>query len=141
MGTPQAEETFLALGEVTNFLRLGFLMYWQRQGFCCLILVQQSFEGGFPDVIAVTHGLSSVGVHVTAIDTSVSHAKTRNTTSITPITAILLYDAFIFLTNGCPKYERKRERERLGSVDAWCINLRLGFVSIYRQLLNEPRWS
>lgn len=61
--------TFLALGESTNFLRLGFLRYWQRQGFCSLILEQHRLDGGDEEVIALTHGLSCTGLHVTAIDT------------------------------------------------------------------------
>lgn len=61
--------TFLALGESTNFFRLGFLTYWQRHGFCSLILEQHSFDGGVEEVIALTHELSCTGLHVTAIDT------------------------------------------------------------------------
>ena len=67
--------TFLALGESTNFLRFGFLRYWQRQGFCSLIFEQQSFDGGVDDVIALTHELSCTGLHVTAFDTFTSAAK------------------------------------------------------------------
>lgn len=47
-------------------------MYWQRQGLCSLILVQQSLVGGEEDVIALTQELSWVGVQVTAIETSAS---------------------------------------------------------------------
>jgi hypothetical protein len=67
-GVPQLLATFLALGELTNFLRLGFLRYWQRQGLCSLILEQQSLDGGVEEVIALTHELSCTGLHVTAID-------------------------------------------------------------------------
>ena len=83
--------TFLALGELTNFLRLGFLRYWQRQGFCSLILLQHSVDGGLADVIALTQGLSCVGLHVTAIITCV---LARSSTSRVHTTA--MYDAFIF---------------------------------------------
>ncbi|KAK2397472.1 Bifunctional inhibitor/lipid-transfer protein/seed storage 2S albumin superfamily protein [Trifolium repens] len=67
-GVPQLLATFLALGELTNFLRLGFLRYWQRHGLCSLILEQQSLDGGVEEVIALTHELSCTGLHVTAID-------------------------------------------------------------------------
>ena len=68
-GVPQVLATFLALGVLTNFLRLGFFMYWQRQGLCSLILEQHRLDGGVEDVIALTHELSCTGLHVTAIDT------------------------------------------------------------------------
>lgn len=45
-------------------------MYLQRQGFCSLILEQQSLEGGTADVIALTQELSCNGLHVTAIEIS-----------------------------------------------------------------------
>jgi len=61
--------TFLALGVLTNFLRLGFFIYWQRQGLCSLILEQHRLDGGVEEVIALTHELSCTGLHVTAIDT------------------------------------------------------------------------
>lgn len=63
---PQVLATFLALGVLMNFLRLGFFRYLQRQGFCSLILLQQSLDGGVLDVIALTQELSCVGAHVTA---------------------------------------------------------------------------
>lgn len=72
--------TFLALGVLINFLRFGFLRYWQRQGFCSLILLQHKLDGGVADVIALTHELSCVGAHVTAIETS---AEAKN--SITSV--------------------------------------------------------
>lgn len=80
--------TFLALGEATNFLRVGFCMYLQRQGLCSLILEQHSEEGGTEDVIALTQELSCTGLHVTAIEIS----------TIINITMILsaICDAFIF---------------------------------------------
>ena len=84
--------TFLALGELTNFLRLGFLRYWQRQGFCSLILLQHSVDGGLADVIALTQGLSCVGLHVTAI---VTCGLARSSTSRVHTA---MYDAFIFYT-------------------------------------------
>lgn len=61
--------TFLAFGVLINFLTLGFLRYWQRQGFCSLILVQHSLEGGVADVMALTQELSCATLHVTAIET------------------------------------------------------------------------
>ena len=106
MGVPQVLATFLALGELTNFLRLGFLRYWQRQGFCSLILLQHSLDGGVDDVIAPTQELSSVGLHVTA---TVMCASARSSTS-TAQTAI--YDTFIFALTDMVEREREREKER-----------------------------
>lgn len=80
--------TFLALGESTNFFRVGFCMYLQRQGFCSLILEQQSLEGGTEDVIALTQELSCTGLHVTATETSTMINITKMLSAIC--------DAFIF---------------------------------------------
>lgn len=71
--------TLLAFGVLINFLRLGFRRYWQRQGFCSLILLQQSLDGGVEDVMALTQELSWVGLHVTATETCVSAARRRTT--------------------------------------------------------------
>lgn len=99
--------TFLAFGVLMNFLRLGFLRYWQRQGFCSLILLQHCFDGGEDDVIAPTQELSSVGLHVTA---TVTCASTRRTIIRLQIAT---YDVFIFNTFQTQKdfFERERERE------------------------------
>lgn len=98
-GVPQVLATFLALGEFTNFFRLGFLRYWQRQGFCSLILVQHSLDGGVDDTIELAHELSSVGLHVTAIvicaSARSSNSKEQNT----------MDGAFI-----CCVLQRERER-------------------------------
>lgn len=83
--------TFLAFGESTNFFRFGFLRYRQRQGFCSLILLQHWEDGGFEDVIALTQGLSCVGLHVAAMVTS---APARSSTSRVHTAA--MFDAFIF---------------------------------------------
>ena len=80
--------TFLALGEATNFLKVGFCMYLQRQGFCSLIFEQQSLDGGTEDVIAFTQELSCSGLHVTATETSAIINITNMLTAIC--------DAFIF---------------------------------------------
>lgn len=77
---PQVLATFLAFGLLTNFLRFGFLRYWQRQGLCSLILEQHSFDGGADEVIALTQGLNSEGLQVTAIDTF--GAATSNTKTV-----------------------------------------------------------
>jgi len=62
--------TFLEFGELMNFWRLGFFMYWQRQGLCSLSLAQHMADGGLEEVIALAHELSSIGLQVTAIDGS-----------------------------------------------------------------------
>lgn len=82
--------TFLAFGEFTNFLRLGFLRYWQRQGFCSLILEQHRAEGGDEDVIALTHALSCIGLHVNALETCTSAMNRTNSANKA------MCDAFIF---------------------------------------------
>ena len=86
------EATFLALGVLTNFLRLGFLRYWQRQGFCSLILEQHRLDGGVALVIALTHELSCAGLHVTAIDTCALSTSTTTTSRAHSA----MYVAFIF---------------------------------------------
>lgn len=111
---PQVLATFLAFGVLTNFLRLGLLRYWQRQGFCCLILVQHIVDGGVEEVIAPAQGLSSVGLHVTAIETS----ALPNSTTTTRYNAIAMYeyDAFIFTQLS----QSHRETERLATINyAW----------------------
>lgn len=73
--------TLMALGELTNFLRLGSFKYLQRQGFCSFNLLQQVADGGFEEVIAFAHALSCNALHVTSpIDNSVF---ARNNISIT----------------------------------------------------------
>ncbi|CAK9167702.1 unnamed protein product, partial [Ilex paraguariensis] len=88
--TPQVVATFLALGELINFLRFGFLRYWQRQGFCSLILLQHNLVGGADEVIAGMQGLSCDGVHVTATETCDSAKSSTRTVHTT------MCDAFIF---------------------------------------------
>lgn len=92
MGTLQACATFWPPGELTNCLSLGSLMYWQRQGFCAVILSQQSGLGLPPDEIAPAQGESSLGLHVKASETLASATKisTTNAQKAAP------YDAFIF---------------------------------------------
>lgn len=127
--------TFLALGEFTNFLRLGFLRYWQRQGFCSLILLQQTVDGALADVIALTQGLSCVGLHVTAIVTS---AFARSSTSRAHTA---MYDeAFIFHSLKiclcmCER-ERGRDTEKDGRV---CGGFGWGSLSIYRGEMSEKK--
>lgn len=85
--------TFLALRVLINFFRLGLLRYWQRQGFCSLILLQHNLDGGDEDVIAVTHALSCVGLHVTApTDETCASARSSTTRAHNA-----MYDAFIFV--------------------------------------------
>lgn len=73
----QLLETFLALGELTNWRRLGLLMYPQRHGFCSLSFPQHTCDGGEDDVIAAAHGASSVGEHVTPSATGILATATR----------------------------------------------------------------
>jgi hypothetical protein len=61
--------TFLALGELTSFWRLGSFTYWQRQGLCSFNLLQHKAVGVVEDVIAPAHALSSSGLQVIAVDT------------------------------------------------------------------------
>lgn len=53
-------------------------MYLQRHGLCCLILVQHSFDGGLDDEMALAHGASCVGTHVTAMVTCDWAKNTRS---------------------------------------------------------------
>lgn len=64
------------------FLILGFFRYWQRQGFCALILEQQSEDGGVFDEIAAMQGLSSVGLHVAALERLASAMRRISTAQI-----------------------------------------------------------
>ncbi|KAK8599570.1 hypothetical protein V6N13_077489 [Hibiscus sabdariffa] len=87
-GVPQVEATFLAFGVLTNFFRFGFPRYWQRQGFCSLILLQHNRDGGDDVVMAPTQGLSCAGLHVTAVDISASASSRSNTTAAAANTAV-----------------------------------------------------
>lgn len=73
--------TRLALGEVTYCRRFGFLMYPQRHGLCSRSLLQHRADGGADDVIADTHELSSVALHVTASTTLARSAKRSTSTA------------------------------------------------------------
>lgn len=125
MGVPQVLATFLALGELTNFLRLGFLRYWQRQSFCSLILLQHCLDGGVDDVIAPTQELSSEGLHVTATVMCASARRSTNTAQ----TAI--YDAFMFALTDVVERERLRETEEERK-DELMVSFGQGSFSIYR---------
>lgn len=67
METPQVLATFLALGEVTYDLKLGFLMYPQRHGRCCFSWEQHCADGLADDVNAGKHGDSCVTEQVAAV--------------------------------------------------------------------------
>lgn len=81
LGTPQAMLTFLALGELTNWLNWGSLMYSHMHGLCSLNTSQHLLDGCCVDVIAATHGFSFVRLHVTA--PSVTPASPNSTTTTT----------------------------------------------------------
>lgn len=69
-------------------------MYWQRQGLCSLILVQQIAVGGLDEVIALTQGLSCTGLQLTALATC---AALANSSTSTAQSAMLVQDnGFIF---------------------------------------------
>ena len=98
---------FLAPGELTYCLRLGFLRYPQRHGFCSLTFWQQVLDGGAVEVIAPMHGLSSAGLQFTA--SAVYGISARSIAIISTITAntatpetffiILILSVFDFKNN------------------------------------------
>lgn len=127
-GVPQVLATFLAFGEFTNFLRLGFLRYWQRHGFCSLILEQQSLVGGDEDVIALTHALSCTGLHVTAIDTCTSAR------SSTKSAHKAICDFFIFPLKGCLKlFVNGSKRDSQMLLLYWSGAVWVVFIFLYLQ--------
>lgn len=68
-------------------------MYWQRHGFCSLILVQQTCVGGRDDVIALAQGLSCAGLQLTAFATSTLLA---NTSTSNAHIAMFIKDGLMF---------------------------------------------
>ncbi|PWA51735.1 alcohol dehydrogenase 7 [Artemisia annua] len=94
MGTPHVVTTFLALGDITYTLKLGFCMYWHKHGCCSIIFVQHNCEGGDEaDDIAPAHGASSVGTHVTAV---VTCDPTNNINTIVVAKTVMYGNDFIF---------------------------------------------
>jgi hypothetical protein len=83
--------TFLAFGVLINFWSFGFLRYWQRQGFCSLILLQHRLVGGVEDVIALTQELSCAGLHVTASTLACSLARSSTKRVQTTIQDVLIF--------------------------------------------------
>lgn len=57
--------------------REGFFWYWQKQGLCCRSFPQQPAVGGAPFRIASAHGLSAIGLHVTAATTEAAERRRR----------------------------------------------------------------
>ena len=122
----QALETLFAPGDLINFCRLGFLMYWHRHGLCSLSLAQQAVLGFPPDVFAAAHGLSCSGLHVTAVATS-TWARASIASARIARLAILV---FIFLVCVCFFWWDVCVREREWVSVLWGICLVCG--SIYR---------
>ncbi|GKA15535.1 hypothetical protein Tco_0695282 [Tanacetum coccineum] len=93
MGTPHVVATFLALGDITYPLKLGFCMYWHKHGFCSIIFAQHNCEGSNEaDDIAPAHGASSVGTHVTAV---VTCDPTNNISTIVVAQIVMYANDFI----------------------------------------------
>lgn len=57
--------------------REGFFWYWQKQGLCCRSFPQQPAVGGAPFRMASAHGLSAIGLHVTAADATEAVERRR----------------------------------------------------------------
>lgn len=96
MGTPQVLATFLALGDVTQDLKLGFLMYPHRHGFCSFSFAQHCAVGVADDVNAGKHGDSSVTEHVAAVAIwDPVKLNTRITTAITVVHAAVLISKYL----------------------------------------------
>ncbi|KAJ6881845.1 hypothetical protein NC651_028454 [Populus alba x Populus x berolinensis] len=74
-----------------EFHSFGFLRYWQRQGFCSLILLQHRLVGGVEDVIALTQELSCAGLHVTASTLTCSLARSSTKRVQTTIQDVLIF--------------------------------------------------
>lgn len=96
------EATFLAAGVFISLPTEGFLRYWQRQGCCCLILVQHSALGGVFEEIAPLHTDSSVGLHTTVLTDTLASLR-RSTTIRTAVAVVaarteilMLAEPFIF---------------------------------------------
>lgn len=102
---PHDLATFLAPGDLMNFCRLGFFMYWQRQGLCSLIFTQQAALGLLDDMMAVAQGLSCSGLQVTAFDTSAllrssTMKKSAHTAWLATLLPLIMFLYFVSLCLG-----------------------------------------
>lgn len=85
-GTRQVVATFFALGELRycrQALYFGSLRQPQKHDLCCLSLLQHPAVGAAGDVMAGRHGLRSMRLHVTAVDTCALQRANASTTSRT----------------------------------------------------------
>lgn len=122
--TWQRFAVLLAPAELTYCFRFGSLTYPQRHGFCSLSLLQQAADGGCDDMIALRHGASSVGEHVTAFATCSSPAITIITATTTAVSVAL--PPFILI------YTMDRQTFRNG---IW--NVMGAYETIYSQIVTE----
>ncbi|GJR43671.1 aspartic proteinase-like protein 2 [Tanacetum coccineum] len=83
-------------GGASMFLRPQDYLLQQnsvRHGLCCLILVQHSFDCGFDDEMALAHGASCVGSHVTAMVT----CDWTNNTRSRDVAHTAMYDVVVMI--------------------------------------------
>lgn len=126
--------TFLAPGELMNFCRLGFFIYWQRHGLCSFILAQQTAEGLPAVVIATAQGVSCSGLQVTAAFATLTSPIARTTTIATnmathPTLLFIFWCVCVCVLCVCLKCGGRIGRDVLGN-DLVCI-------SIYRECKRE----
>lgn len=93
-GTPQVFKILLALGDLTYGLKLGFMRYAERQDFCSFNLAQHVVEGGCDDMIASTHGVNSMTLHVTASVTNNSPSKRTKNIIATKEVPFFIFQSF-----------------------------------------------